>query len=129
MGEKLKLAGNWSSGRNKITVNLSVILFKEEGTVIVFCPALDIYGYGMNEEEAKNSFDTALDEYFRYTINKNTLHDDLTSRGWKVHGSKTKKSRLDPPTMLELLNSNADFGDIFNTHEFQKLNRMVEIPC
>ncbi|MGV8964276.1 MAG: hypothetical protein ACOH2V_12980 [Candidatus Saccharimonadaceae bacterium] len=129
MGEKTELAGNWTSGKNKITVNLSVILFNEEETVIAFCPALDIYGYGVNQEEAKSSFDIAIDEYFKYTINKNTLFTDLTSRGWKVHGSKTKKSRLDPPSMSELLFSNADFGDIFNTHEFQKLNRAVEIPC
>lgn len=129
MGEKLKLAGNWTSGKNKITVNLSVILFNEEETVIAFCPALDIYGYGVNQEEAKDSFDIAIDEYFKYTINKNTLHTDLTSRGWKVHGSKSKKGRLDPPTMSELLVLNAEFEDIFNTHEFQKLNRVVEIPC
>lgn len=129
MGEKSKLMGDFASGKKKITVNLSVILFNEEDTVIAFCPALDIYGYGLNQEEAKNSFDIALEEYFKYTINKNTLHADLTSRGWKIHGAKAKKSRLDPPTMSELLLSNSDFGDIFNNHEFQKLNRAVEIPC
>lgn len=129
MGEKKIVTGNWSSGSNKITVNLFVILFNEEGTVIAFCPALDVYGYGKNEVEAQNSFDIALEEYFRYTINKNTLLDDLTNRGWKTAGSKTRKSHLTPPTMSELLNLNADFGEIFNTHEFQKLNRAVEIPC
>jgi hypothetical protein len=129
MGEKKTVTGNLSSGRNKITVNLFVILFNEEGTVIAFCPALDIYGYGNNALEAQNSFDVALEEYFRYTINKNTLHDDLTSRGWKLAGSKSKRNGLIPPTMSELLNLNSDFGEIFNTHEFQKLNRAVVLPC
>lgn len=129
MGEKFKLSGDLTSGKDKITVNLSVILFNEDETVIAFCPALDIYGYGVNQEEAKKSFDIALSVYFKYTINKNILYTDLASRGWKVLGLKTKKGRLDPPSMSELLLSNPDFGDIFNTHEFQKLNRAVEIPC
>jgi len=38
-------------------------------------------GYGANEDEANNSFEVTLGEYFRYTVNKNTLAADLKKMG------------------------------------------------
>lgn len=54
-------------------VDLALILFEEDGSQIAYCQALDVSGYGNDEEEAKRSFEISLSEFFRYLINKKTF--------------------------------------------------------
>lgn len=63
--------------------NLSVFAFREEGVSFIYCPALNLTGYGNNTKEAQSSFKTVLYEYLKYTIENKTLADDLTAHGWK----------------------------------------------
>ncbi len=63
-----RLKGTIDTRNEKIEVSLSVILFKEDDNVIAYCPALNVYGYGMTETEAKKSFETSLSEFFKYTL-------------------------------------------------------------
>jgi len=49
MSEKLKtISGQWVSGKKQIKVNLALIEFEEDGSRIVYCPALDVSGYGQS---------------------------------------------------------------------------------
>jgi hypothetical protein len=107
-----------------INVNLSVILFQEGGVVIAYCPAVNVYGYGENEREAKKSFEISLSEFFRYTLNKNTLCSELEALGWKIKSS----SKFAPPAFSSLLSKNSDLKTIFNTHPFRKIDQGVSIP-
>ena len=121
------MSGQWISSKNRIKCNLPLIIFKEDDTVITFCPALDLSGYGSTEKEAKRSFEITLSEYFRYTVNKKTLAEDLTKHGWTIRKSLRKAPV--PPTMEHLLQNNEDFCRIFNTHDFQKRSTTVDIPA
>ena len=65
-------------------MQLSLVAFEDDGVCYVYCPALDLTGYGQNESEAKNSFEQTLQLYMNYTINKNTFFDDLKAHDWKI---------------------------------------------
>lgn len=107
-----------------IRVQLPVILFKDGNIYVAYCPAVNVYGYGATEGEAKKSFEVSLSEFFRYTINKDTLASELEALGWKVrHGSK-----YSPPEFSALLSKNADVQAIVNTKPFKKFDRGVNIP-
>lgn len=69
-------SGSWQDSSNTITVNLPLISFKEDNADIIYCPALDISGYGYSEKEASDSFTIALAEFFRYSINKHTFQSE-----------------------------------------------------
>lgn len=113
----------------KGTVNLQVplISFIDDKTSIIYCPALDLSGYGNTESEAKKSFDIVLTEYFNYTINKKTLWADLKKLGRKVKKSKLKPAT--PPPMSQLLEKNEEFSSIFNNYPFKKFDTGLNLPA
>lgn len=48
------LRGTIKSAKNAaIKVQLTIYFFEEDQYTIAYCPALDLSGYGMNEEQAK----------------------------------------------------------------------------
>ena len=110
----------------RVNVDLQILVFEEEGTSIFYCPALDLNGYGNNEEEALSSFKLVLTEYFDYTIKKNTLREDLKKYGWKIPKSKFKA--MIPPDLSKMLRDNEEFVDVFNHKEYRKINMPVEMP-
>jgi len=127
MTKKQIMSGQWVSGKNRIKCNLPLIIFEEDKNIITYCPALDLSGYGSTEEEAKKSFEVTLSEYFRYTVNKKTLAEDLKKHGWTI--MKNLKKKPIPPTLENLLRRNEDFSRIFNKYEFQKRNTTINIPA
>jgi hypothetical protein len=119
---------SWSNNRSIITLKLPYILFEEDGSQILYCPPLDLTGYGQTEEDAKHSFEIVLEEYFRYTINKGTLISDLEKLGWKFKKRSLRKTII-PPDLTYSLSANEDFRRIFNTHDFRKGNTEVAMPA
>lgn len=114
-------------GKGKtIIVNVAVVLFEEDKRQIVYCPALDIFGYGLTEAEAKESFDICLEEFFDYTINKKTLYAVLEEMGWKIR--KGARQKFTPPQFSQLLSQNQVFSDIFDHHNLTKVDRQISIP-
>jgi hypothetical protein len=107
-------------------VQLPFISFEDSGSIVCYCPALDVAGYGKTDEEATQSFFIALSEFFTYTLNKNTFITELEKMGWKVKKSKTKP--MTPPSMSELLENNENFSNIFNRFPFKKFDKKVQIP-
>ena len=63
----------------KVSSELAIFLFREDDNFIAYSPALDLSGYGKIEEDARNSFNIVLKEYFDYAINEGTLYEDLKS--------------------------------------------------
>jgi predicted RNase H-like HicB family nuclease len=108
-----------------LSIKVSVILFKEDDTFIAYCPSLDLCGYGYSEKEAKESFSIVIGEYFKYTIDKNTLNADLVALGWSI----TKETQpIKEPPISKILSSNKDFAEIFNSHDFKKKAMSIPVP-
>ena len=122
-----KVFGTWTDGTKMIDVNLQIIIFTEDDTHIIFCPALNLTGYGETEAEAMESFKTVLNEYFTYTNNKKTLVKDLRMMGWEI--KKNLKKPATPPAMSQLLNTNDDFKNIFDNYDYKKMNTSVSMPA
>ncbi|MFA4853720.1 MAG: hypothetical protein WC599_14485 [Bacteroidales bacterium] len=126
MAKQAEFRGDYKSERDNLNMNLPVILFEEDGSQIVYCPALDIAGYGNNLDEAKESFKISLGEFFKYTLNKNTFKSELSRMGWTLRKSKYKP--MHPPEMSKLLNTNENFNRIFNNFPFQKIDQNISFP-
>lgn len=126
MAKKGSFSGTWKSEKDKIKVNLPIILFEEDGSQIMYCPALDISGYGKTEAEARDSFNVTLGEFFLYTTHKKTITTVLQKLGWSLRKSKYKP--MHPPSMSELLNNNDNFSRIFNSFPFRKIDQPIELP-
>lgn len=123
--KKGNLSGDWKDGKSSVKINLPVMYFEEDGVQIAYIPVLDISGYGQNHEEAMQSLTVALDDYFSYTINKNTLLDDLKAHGWTIR--KRTKPYI-APELTDLINRNEYLHDIVNTRAY-KMDRMdVNMP-
>ena len=128
MSKKLQFQGRWGDGLNTtIQCKLPIIIFEEEGNTIIYCPPLDLSGYGQNEDEAKRSWESALEIYFDYTMKKGSLANDLKKLGWQI--KKSIKKRLTPPPMSLLLETNQEFKDIFDNHEYRQQHTTVGIPA
>ena len=123
---KGKASGSISIRFHRFDVLLDLITFKEDNTTIVYCPPLEVYGYGVDENEANESFKISLTEFFKYCTNKNTLRLELKRLGWQLKKSKTKP--MIPPTITELLSSNENLSRIYNNFDFRKTATNVSIP-
>ena len=77
MNNRLNFTAELSNECSTVETELALMSIQEDGVCFVYCPALDLTGYGDNEEEAKNSFATTLKIYLDYTIRNNTLWEDL----------------------------------------------------
>ncbi len=126
MNQSAIFKGNWKQGNKSVSMKVPMISFEEDGSYVVYCPALDISGYGSDEDEAFESFKMSLGEYFSYTINKGTFHKDLRRMGWTV---KSKYKKMRPPTLQKILSDNDNFSRIFNDHTFKKFDQDIEIPA
>jgi hypothetical protein len=109
-----------------INIKLPLIIFEEDGTVICYCPTLDLSGYGYNEIEAIESYKYVMDEYLRHTIENNTLEKDLKRLGWQV---KKNLHGMLPPPITKLLESNNNFKRVFEKFDYKKLNTNVRFPA
>jgi len=124
---KNKVSGTWSDGKKFIDVNLQVLIFTEDKNQIVYCPALNLTGYGETESKAEESFKVVLTEYLTYTTNKKTLAEDLKNMGWTI--KKNLKKPATPPAMSDLLQHNEDFKNIFDNYDYKKVNTSVSMPA
>lgn len=126
MAQQGTFQGNLAFANGKeLQVNLPFLAFEEDGVTIIYCPSLELNGYGKTEAEAFDSLKITLAEYFEYCLNKGTLWDDLKAHGWKLK----KKKTMTPPDLSHLLRDNALFADVFNTKDYRKFNQVVTVPA
>ena len=123
--KQVDLSGKWQQGKKTITVNVPVMLFEENGTHIAYIPVLDISGYGKDEKEAHESLQVSLCEYFSYTVNKDTLFQDLKAHGWTIR-KKTKP--FIAPEITDLINKNEYLHDIVNTRPYRMDRMDIAMP-
>ncbi|MES2765572.1 MAG: hypothetical protein V4642_06885 [Bacteroidota bacterium] len=109
-----------------LTVKLSLFTFIEENVHVVYSPALDLYGYGNDEHEARHSFEVALQEYILHTAEHKTLDKDLKKYGWTID---KKHGALQSPDVSTLLQKNSVFKNFVNTHAFKKFDVSVQLPA
>ena len=124
--QEAKLAGGFQLGGKSLIVNLKVVFFEEEHISYAYLPSLDLTGYGNTGNEAKESLKIVLDEFLRYTLNKNTFFIELQRLGWKI---KSKKKPMTPPEMSDLINTNEQFRDIVNHKQYTTSNYPVNLPA
>jgi hypothetical protein len=118
------VSGKIKTNNKEIRVRLSYILFEDGGQTVVYCPALDVYGYGADEREAKESFKVCMGEFFKYTLNKKTFEDVLSQLGWQK-----KSKKYTPPLFSNLLSKNKTLSEILNTRPFKKVDTSVPMPA
>lgn len=121
----LQLTTDLGFPHGKYHVGLSLVEFVEENVTIVYSPALDLSGYGYSQEEAKQSFSEALNEFFRYTSNKNTLDKVLKDLGWAIKGSKNKP-KFNPPKDSDLVAINPLYNEIVNNKSYKVTRENIE---
>ncbi len=113
----------YESGRDKINVEAEVFSWVEDNIFYYFCPALDIIGYGISDQEAQRSFEDVLKAFIEYTHNKRTLFDELERLGWTTN---KKKKRAHPPTKEQLLDDNEEFRHILQRDDVKSHQRNLE---
>ena len=106
-------------------IKLPLIIFEEDGTVICYCPTLDLSGYGYNEKEAIESYKYVMAEYLNHTTENNTLEKDLKRLGWQV---KKNLHGMLPPPITKLLENNNNFKRVFEKFDYKKLSTNVRFP-
>jgi predicted RNase H-like HicB family nuclease len=84
-----------SHNHKSVSVSLEVLLTKEGDYIVAYCPALDLSSYGDDEEDAKLSFEEALDIFMEQTYKRGTLEKVLFSLGWTLR--KLPVIKYDPP--------------------------------
>jgi predicted RNase H-like HicB family nuclease len=84
---------------SKVRANLPVLFLKEEKMFVAYSPALDLSTCGDTYEEAQKNFEEALLIFFEEVIRYKTLHDVLTSLGWKE-----TKNKWVPPSYIGQVN-------------------------
>lgn len=124
--QKGSLKGEKKFGDKSVKVDLQVLFFEEDNVYYAYMPSFDLTGYGNTEEEAKESLTVVLDEFLRYTINKNTLFIEMQRLGWKI---KSKKKPMFAPQMSDLINTNEQLKDIVNSKQYTSLNYQVKVPA
>jgi len=124
MRENIYYNAAFANKRSVIKTELSLISFVEDNVFFVYCPALDLTGYGNNEDEAQQSFSQTLKMYFEDTIDKNTLIKDLERHGWVVN----KHNKLKSPDFDYLFKNNRQFKSIVNNRDFIKYNKQIQFP-
>lgn len=123
--EKHTFQGVYRDNKRKYKALLPLISFKDGEAIIIYSPALDISGYGSTEQEAKQSFGEAIEEFFKYTLNKGTFEEELKRLGWKC---VKRNEKYNPPKFNESLANNDRLNEIINNREFNKYNENVEVP-
>jgi hypothetical protein len=68
--------------KDGIAISVSVLVFRDNGVYIVYCPSLDLSGYDNTVSGATDNFSYVLKEWIKEQTANGTLEKDLTSHGW-----------------------------------------------
>jgi len=108
-------------------IKLPLIVFEEDGTVVCYCPALDLAGTGYSEKEAIDSYKYVIAEYFDHTIHAKTLEKDLLRLGWQI--KKNLHKSIVPPAVTHLLENNSNFKRVFEKFDYKKFSANILFPA
>jgi hypothetical protein len=109
-----------------VEVRLALLSYIEEDTHVIYSPALDLYGYGNDEYEARASFEITLEEYITYTAEQHTLSADLQRLGWRIDPTTHNVSM---PPFASLLIHNEHLNDVVTNRPFKKFDQSTRLPA
>lgn len=127
--EEYLFKGNLSFRTDEIKVNLLLIHFEDENDInFIYSPHLDLTGYGRSLEDAKTSFEMALEDFLDYTIKKKTLGNVLSKLGWQSKGTSKKPKKMLAPSITSVIGSNQHVSDIFDKYPVNTFHQEVGMP-
>lgn len=110
--DKKRANAKYSEGNKNVEFDVSIFLWEEDSVFFVYSPALDLTGYGLTKEEARESFETVLHEFIVYTHNKKTIFTELEKLGWAVN---KRKRRVISPDFEDMLSENEHFNHLYKS--------------
>ena len=116
---------NYDDGKHIVKIGLTLILWKENEIYFQYSPQLDLTGYGKSANEAQSSFEQTLKDFINYTLNKDTLFDELERLGWTTN---KRKKRLRAPEEEQLLEDNETYKDLVNMPGTTRSTTSLAIP-
>ncbi|MGI9191338.1 MAG: hypothetical protein ACR2IL_04390 [Chitinophagaceae bacterium] len=105
----------------KQTLELTALLFNEDGINYLYIPALDAMSYGLTAEEARAGMKPILNEFIRYTQEQNTLAPLLKTFGWQLESQTA-------PNWSFLLAHNDQLNDIVNNQAYTTETYPFQFP-
>lgn len=121
---KGKLSASYQTEKHQVDIGVDILTWTEDSIFFMYSPSLDITGYGNTENEAKQSFKIMLNEFVKYTTNKQTIFDELERLGWTVN---RKKKRAKQPLENELLADNDFLKSLLNKQDIKKETRELSL--
>jgi len=120
------LKGEKDFNGQTVKLDVPIVLFEEDNIHYAYIPSFDLLGYGTTPEEARESMTIVLDEFLRYSLNKNTFFIELKRLGWII---KSKRKPMKAPQMSEMINTNEQLRDIINHKKYSTSNHSVNMPA
>jgi len=111
---------------DKISVTSPVVMFEQNQTEVIFCPTLEIYGYGKTTTEARDSLKNNLIEFINYTTNKGTFFKELKRMGWQV---KKRKKQYSVPSFSKMLRKNEKLVEILDNQNARIEQETFALPA
>lgn len=111
---------------NGAEVRLALLSYIEDNVHVIYAPALDLYGYGNDESEARTSFSVTLEEYISFTTEENSLASDLSRLGWNVN---SQSHSVTMPAWTSLLATNPHLNDVMTNRPFKKFDQPTCFPA
>lgn len=122
--DKKRANAKYSDGRQNVEFSVSIFLWEEDSIFYVYSPALDLTGYGLTKEEARESFETVLEEFIKYTHNKKTIFKELENLGWAVN---KRRKRVVSPDFEDLLSENEHFRHLYKSKDLVRDSSNVNL--
>ncbi len=121
--------GDYKNPRAKVNVKLLLIHFQDENDIhFIFSPHLDLSGYGNSVEEAKRSFEIAMEDFVDYTVKKKTIGKVLTKLGWKIKGKSRVPKKVLAPSIASVIKDNEYVSEVFDKYQVNTFHKEVELP-
>lgn len=111
---------------NQTEFRLALLSYIDDNVHVIYSPALELYGYGNDELEARASFAIVLEEYLHYTAEEETLTDDLTKLGWQIN---LHSQQLSMPDWSRLIQANAQLKNVLTDKAFKKFDYTTRLPA
>jgi hypothetical protein len=127
---KYLFEGNFNNKVSTIKVQLLLIHFKDEAEVhFIYSPHLDLTGYGNSIEDAKYSFEIALEDFIDYTLKKKTMGKVLKSLGWSIKGTVKRPKNVVAPSITTVIGKNEYVSEIFDKYPVDTFHKEVGLPA
>ena len=121
--------GELQTSTNLVKVKLLLFHFEDENKInFIYSPHLDLSGYGINLEEAQQSFQLALEDFIDYTLKKKTFRKVLLQLGWSIKGLSRKPKRVLAPSITTIISENKYISEIFDKYPVNTFHKEVGLP-